>query len=145
MTRWRCPPESWCGYCRAFVSGSGMRTLRRASTARFHALKGNILQSLLQFADARDAYAQALDLDPETLHAERNLRLCEKILTDNAGQSAIKLESLIALRSQMTRQQRTAEAIAMATRELAARERQDPKATLDSWKACGRSDSRSQN
>ena len=35
----------------------------------------------------------------------------------------------------MTHQQRTAEAIAMTTRELAARERQDPKATLDSWKA----------
>ena len=103
--------------------------------AHFHALKGNILQSLLHFADARDAYAQALELDPETLHAEHNLKLCEKILADNAGQPTIKLESLAALRSQMNRQKRTAEAIAMTTRELAARERQDPKATLDSWKA----------
>ncbi len=103
--------------------------------ARFHALKGNIYQSLLQFADARDAYAHALELDPETLHAERNIKLSEKILADNAGQSAIKPESLMALRSQMNRQQRSAEAIAMATRELASRERQDPKATLESWKA----------
>lgn len=103
--------------------------------ARFHVLKGNIFQSLLQFADARDAYAQALELDPEILHADRNIKLCEKILADNAGLPAIKLESLSVLLREMSRQQRTAEAIAMTTRELAAKERRDPKATLDSWKA----------
>lgn len=83
---------------------------------RFHALRGNIYQSLLQFTDARDAYARALELDPEISHAERNLRLCEKILSENAGLTALKLESLAGLRSEMNRQQRIPEALAMATR-----------------------------
>ena len=26
ITRWRMPPESWCGYSRARCAGSGMRT-----------------------------------------------------------------------------------------------------------------------
>src|SRR5687768_2606829 len=33
ITRWRMPPESWCGYSRARVSGEGMRTLRSIATA----------------------------------------------------------------------------------------------------------------
>lgn len=98
--------------------------------ARFHALKGNILQSLLQLADARDAYAHALELDPETLHAERNLRLCEKLLADNAGRATLRPDSLTELRNHMTRQQRTAEAIAMSTRES-----KNFQGTFDSWKA----------
>ena len=42
-TRWRCPPESWCGYARAMRSGSGRptraqsSTARRAASARVHA------------------------------------------------------------------------------------------------------------
>lgn len=98
--------------------------------ARFHALRGNILQSLLQLAEARDAYAHAVELDAEVLHAERNLRLCEKLLADNAGRSTFKPESLAELRINMLRQQRTAEAIAMSTRED-----RGTQATLESWKA----------
>ncbi len=102
----------------------------RPDDAKFHALKGHILQSLLQLEAARDAYAHALDLDPETLLAERNLRLCEKLLTDNAGQPTLKPESLAELRINMSRQQRTAEAIAMATRE-----NKNAQGTFESWKA----------
>lgn len=98
--------------------------------ARFHALKGNIFQSLLQFADAHDAYARAVELDPELPYADRNLKLCEKLLADNAGHGTIRPESLAELRIQMTRQQRTAEAMAMATRE-----NRDSKGTFDSWRA----------
>lgn len=97
--------------------------------ARFHLLRGHILQSLLQLAEARDAYAHALELDPETLHAERNLRLCEKLLIDNAGRATLKPESLSELRINMTRQQRTAEAIAMSTRES-----KSVQGTFESWK-----------
>ena len=33
-TRWRIPPESWCGYCRSRCSGAGMPTDASSSTAR---------------------------------------------------------------------------------------------------------------
>jgi hypothetical protein len=33
MTRWRMPPESWCGYSAQRCSGSGMCTRRSSSTA----------------------------------------------------------------------------------------------------------------
>ena len=98
--------------------------------AKFHTLKGHILQSLLQLDSARDAYAHALKLDPGTFAAELNLRLCEKILADNAGRTALKAESLAELRISMTRQQRTAEAIAMTTRE-----NNGVQGTFTSWKA----------
>lgn len=98
--------------------------------AKFHTLKGHILQSLLQLDSARDAYARALKLAPGTFPAELNLRLCEKILADNAGRTALKAESLAELRISMTRQQRTAEAIAMTTRE-----NNGVQGTFTSWKA----------
>ncbi|MBI5801587.1 MAG: protein kinase [Verrucomicrobia bacterium] len=97
---------------------------------KFHALKGNILQSLLQLAAARDSYANALELDPETLHADRNLKLCEMLLAENTGRTSLLPSSLAALRSSMAQQQRTAEAIAMSTRES-----NGLQATFDSWKA----------
>ena len=98
--------------------------------ARFHLLKGNILQSLLQIAEARDAYAHALELDPESFMAERNIRLCDRLLAASAGPNAIKPESLTELRTEMNRQMRFAEAIAMATRES-----KGAQATYDSWRA----------
>ena len=98
--------------------------------ARFHALKGNILQSLLQISDARDAYAHALELDPEAFLAERNLRFCERLIAANAGRNTLKPESLAELRIEMNRQMRAAEAIAMATRES-----KGAQATFDSWRA----------
>ena len=54
--------------------------------AAFYALKGNILQSMLQFSDARDAFARAVDLDPEheLPFAEINLNLCERLLAGGA-------------------------------------------------------------
>ncbi|MFM8470298.1 MAG: protein kinase domain-containing protein [Limisphaerales bacterium] len=95
-----------------------------------HVLKGNILQSLLQLEDARAAYAQALELDPESLPAERNLRLCEKLLADNAGRNALKPESIAELQINLTKQQRAAEAIAMGTRL-----NRGAQANFESWRA----------
>ena len=93
---------------------------------KFHLLRGNILQSLLQLEEARAAYAQALELDPEALHAERNLRLCERLLAANAGRPALDARSLAELRTEMARQQRTAERIAMDTRI---------QGSLEAWRA----------
>ena len=59
--------------------------------AQFHALKGNIHQSLFQFSEARDAYAHALELDPELPYAERNLKLCERLLSIGRGVASILL------------------------------------------------------
>ncbi len=98
--------------------------------AKFHVLKGHILQSSLQLAEARDAFARALELDPEASGARHNRVLCMKLLTDNAGRSALKLESLAELRKDMVAQQRTAEAIAMATRVS-----KGTPDTFASWKA----------
>ena len=98
--------------------------------ARFHALKGNILQSLLQLAEARDAYARALELDPENLFAERNLQLCDRLLAANEGRAVLKAESLNDLRTEMSRQQRTAEVIALTTRMDTGFQN-----TFEAWKA----------
>ena len=38
ITRWRMPPESWCGYCRSRRCGSAMPTISSSSTARFSAV-----------------------------------------------------------------------------------------------------------
>lgn len=84
--------------------------------AKFHLLRGHILQSLLQLDEARDAYAQALELDPESVPAERNKQLCEKLLADNQGRSSLKQESIAELQINLNKQQRTSEAIAMGTR-----------------------------
>lgn len=98
--------------------------------AQFHALKGNIHQSLFQFSEARDAYAHALELDPELPYAERNLKLCERLLAENAGRSTLSAQSLNALRSTMISQQRTAEALAIATRMSRSAQQH-----LDAWQA----------
>ena len=37
ITRWRMPPENWCGYWSSRRSGSGMPTSRSSSTARARA------------------------------------------------------------------------------------------------------------
>jgi len=38
--RWRMPPENWCGYCTARLSGSAMSAARSGATARAGALAG---------------------------------------------------------------------------------------------------------
>ncbi|MFA6546057.1 MAG: protein kinase [Limisphaerales bacterium] len=98
--------------------------------ARFHALRGNILQSMFQFAEAREAYERALELEPALRPAADNLKLCEKILLDNAGRATLRPESLADLRVLMSRQQRSAEALAVATRES-----RGAQATFESWRA----------
>ncbi len=40
ITRWRMPPDSWCGYSRARRLASGIPTTRSISTARSIASRG---------------------------------------------------------------------------------------------------------
>ena len=49
------------------------------TNASFHDLKGQIHQSLLQFAEAREEFDRALALDPATPFAAENRQLCGKI------------------------------------------------------------------
>ncbi|MCY1300010.1 hypothetical protein D9M70_495650 [compost metagenome] len=44
ITRWRWPPESWCGYWLSRSSGSGIRTWRNSSSARSVAARRLILR-----------------------------------------------------------------------------------------------------
>ncbi len=84
--------------------------------ANYHALKGNILQSQLKLAEARDAYAKALQLKGDHPQALENRRLCEKLLKDNPGAKELTAESLDELRTAMLAQGRSTEAIAMGQR-----------------------------
>jgi len=84
--------------------------------AEWHVLKGHILESLLRLMEARDAYAQALKLDPGNVIARQNFDLCEKLLRDNVGRDELLPASLNELQDAMLRQQRSAEALAMVRR-----------------------------
>jgi serine/threonine protein kinase len=82
----------------------------------FHVLKGHILQSQLRLADARAAYARALELEPQSETAQQNLALCDKLLADNAGREELLPASLNELQAAMLKQGRSAEALAMVRR-----------------------------
>jgi serine/threonine protein kinase len=84
--------------------------------AESHALKGNILQSLLRLNEAREAYQEAVRLNPLQHQAAENFQLCEKIIADNAGREELAPSSLYELQAAMLRQQRSAEALAMVRR-----------------------------
>ena len=49
---------------------------------KYHVLRGNVLQSLLRLAEARDAYDAALSLDPHLADARESRDLCDRILSD---------------------------------------------------------------
>jgi tetratricopeptide (TPR) repeat protein len=81
--------------------------------AEYHALKGNILESLLRTADARDAYTLALRYNKTNEVAATNLKLCLAILTDNPTGEKPRPASLQQLQAGMLEQGRFAEAVAM--------------------------------
>ncbi len=53
------------------------------SIARFHSIKGNIHLSLLEIAEARQAFEKARELDPNLAGAARSSSLCAAIIRDN--------------------------------------------------------------
>ncbi len=77
-------------------------------------LYGNLLQSSLQIAEARDAYAAALKRQPDNKLAQANLDLCEAFMRAEDGKHPYRASSLKPLQTAMLEQGRVAEAGAFA-------------------------------
>lgn len=88
----------------------------RPDDARFHALHGNLLQSLQQFNAAVQAYEIARELDPSLPYLEENLRLSRALWKAKGRDGKIPAKMLTQLHSAMRAQRRTSEAIALDTR-----------------------------
>ena len=71
ITRWRRPPDNWCGYCWSRSSGRGMPTRRSTSTARSSA---SLLGRPLVDADGLG------DLAPDR---PRGVQRCHRVLEDH--------------------------------------------------------------
>ncbi|MFC1462119.1 protein kinase [Verrucomicrobiota bacterium] len=84
----------------------------RPKEARYHALKGNILQSLLRMKEAWESYWRTLKYDPNFPHAEANKALCAKIYKANKGRKALTPASLAELQQAMKDQGRDRKIIA---------------------------------
>ncbi len=99
--------------------------------AEFRTVKGNVLQSLFRFDDARDAYAEALRLTPGNAFAKDSLVLSEALLADGMepGETP-RTQRLNQLHMLMRAQGRTGEAIGLL-RVLG----KDKKAIYETWRA----------
>jgi len=86
----------------------------RPREAKYHALKGNILQSLLRMKEAWESYWRTLKCDPDFPHAKENKALCAKIYTANKGRDKLMPASLAELQQAMRDQGRDWEVIAAA-------------------------------
>jgi len=76
----------------------------------YHLLEGNLLQSSLRIAEARDAYTAALHRQPDHKLAKENLDLCEAFLREEDGSHPYRMINLSRLQTSMLQQGRTAEA-----------------------------------
>lgn len=84
--------------------------------AGYHSLRGDLLETLGRWPEARAAYAEALRCDPQQPWANENLQLCEKLIRDNADRREPLPASWLELQRAMTRQQRFSEAVALMAR-----------------------------
>ena len=102
--------------------------------AKYHHLRGNILQSLLRFREGAAAYGTALEFDPDIPFAEESRDLCRKIVKDNEGRERLMPSSLAELQEAMRKQGRNAEVVAISVSLAQEREvlEQPLKAMLDS-------------
>jgi len=82
--------------------------------ADYQVLYGNLLQSSLRMAEAREAYAAALHRQPDHKLAKENLDLCEAFLRAEDGKQPYRVSNLKPLQSAMLEQGRVAEAGAFA-------------------------------
>ena len=78
--------------------------------AEYHVLEGNLLQTALRMAEARDAYSTALKRQPDHQLAQENRQLCETFLRAEDGTHPVRLSSLTPIQQAMLRQGRTTEA-----------------------------------
>jgi len=84
--------------------------------ARFHALRGNLLQSLEQYDEALLAHELAKELDPDLPHLDDNLELSRRLREAKRIDGSVSEPLLKELRDAFRTQRRTAEAIALETR-----------------------------
>ncbi|MEW6303576.1 MAG: protein kinase [Verrucomicrobiota bacterium] len=82
----------------------------------YHALKGNILQSMLQLSEASAAYDQALKLKPDHSSAQKNRQLCNDLIKRVGQTKEWSFESMEQLRTNLLAQGRSTEAIAIGQR-----------------------------
>jgi hypothetical protein len=98
----------------AALTQIGYALALRPRDAEYHALQGNICQSLLRLQAAASAYDRAIALRPGYAAAQESLALCQRILATRRG--AASAESLYALHRTMLEQKRLPEALHMAQR-----------------------------
>ncbi len=78
--------------------------------AEFHALRGNVLQSLLRFPEAADSFETALRLDPNLYSAQTNLILTRKLVAESGPDGSASPGQLRELEQAMLEQNRIDEA-----------------------------------
>lgn len=79
----------------------------------YHELRGNILQTMLRFREAGEAYREALKLTPTLRFAATNRALCEKLMAAKIGEDAWPTTALLELQMAMQEQGRPSEALAL--------------------------------
>lgn len=84
--------------------------------ARFHALRGNLLQSLRQYDAAVMAYETAARLEPDLPYVQRNIALSRRLRDAKQADGSVSKQLLEELRNTMRSQRRASEAIALETR-----------------------------
>jgi len=85
-------------------------------TAGYHTLAGHIHQTRLELAEALQAYARALKLNPRETLAAENLKICESLLAEGRSRTNFAPATLEELRQNLVRQGRSAEALVLAAR-----------------------------
>lgn len=93
-------------------------------------LKGNLLQSLLLFSEARTAYEEALRLNPAQKAARENLALCRKFASQSRKTVPLREEDFMELQAALSQQGRYIEASALMRHVVKNRQQ-----LFESWKA----------
>lgn len=88
----------------------------RPEEPRFHALKGNLHQSLRQYGQAVNAYQTAFEIDPTLPYLKENLDLSKRLAQARRLNDTVSTNLLIELKQAMERQRRNSESIALNTR-----------------------------
>ncbi len=84
------------------------------NNADYHNLRGNILQTQLQWEDAIEAYEKALALNPKLASAKLNLELTAKLATGVDDEHDPSIELLRELHAALLKQTRLAEASSLS-------------------------------
>jgi tetratricopeptide (TPR) repeat protein len=78
--------------------------------AGYHALRGNVLQSLLRWEEAIGAYEEALERNPRMVNARLNLDLTTRLLSSVTQEGRLRATTLRELHHSLLQQKRSGEA-----------------------------------